>query len=64
MVLTCINYSKSESGSMLNKLLESHIENILELRGDINPAVKMKKDFHYIIDLVSFIKNIRNHDYL
>ena len=49
---------------MLNKLLESHIENILELRGDINPAVKMKKDFHYIIDLVSFIKNISNHDYL
>lgn len=54
--LTCINHSKLEICTILDELKEAGIYNILALRGDRNPNVVPKDDFHYSSDLVSFIK--------
>ena len=54
--LTCVNNSKEDISEIL-KMLDSYgIENILALRGDINPDVEPKKDFSYASDLISYIK--------
>lgn len=54
--LTCINYNKEEICRILKELQVAEIQNILALRGDINPNVERKYDFLYASDLVSFIK--------
>lgn len=54
--VTCVNYSKEELKTILGKFGEAGIENILALRGDINPEIPPKTDFRYASDLVSFIK--------
>ncbi len=54
--LSCLNYSKSEITQVLEELKEYNIENILALRGDRNPDVTPKEEFHYATDLVKFIK--------
>ena len=54
--LTCINYSKAEICDILDQLNYAKINNILALRGDINPEVERKNDFTYASDLVTFIK--------
>jgi len=53
--LPCINLSKEEVLSVLEKLKENCIENILALRGDISPDYPIKNDFKHASDLVSFI---------
>lgn len=53
--LPCINLSKDEVLSVLDKLKENCIENILALRGDISPDYPIKNDFKHASDLVSFI---------
>lgn len=55
--LTCVNYTKAEIEQILDRLEQSSIENILALRGDINPEVTPKDQFHYASELVAFIKN-------
>lgn len=55
--LTCVNYTKSEILQILDRLEQSGIENILALRGDINPEVEPKDEFRYASDLVAFIKD-------
>ncbi|MFA5658213.1 MAG: methylenetetrahydrofolate reductase, partial [Oscillospiraceae bacterium] len=42
--------------SILEKLKSNGIENILALRGDINPDIPPAEDFKYASDLVSYIK--------
>jgi len=54
--LTCINDSKSEIKEILNLLEQNGIENILALRGDINPNKTPKNEFKYASELVTFIK--------
>lgn len=54
--LTCINYTKPEIESILDRLEQRGIENILALRGDINPEAAPKNQFHYASELVAFIK--------
>lgn len=54
--LTCVNNSKEEIKAILAEFKANGIENILALRGDINPDLEPKKDFKYASDLVSFIK--------
>lgn len=54
--LTCVNYTKQEIMGILDQLEQNNIENILALRGDINPEVPPKEEFHYASDLVTFIK--------
>lgn len=54
--LSCLNYSKYDITQVLEELRENNIENILALRGDKNPDILPKEEFHYATDLVKFIK--------
>ena len=45
--LTCLHYNKEEIRSILDQLKEAGIENVLALRGDMNPNIPVKHDFHY-----------------
>lgn len=54
--LTCLHYGKEEISTILHQLKENGIENILALRGDVNPNVPMKHDFRYANELVEYIK--------
>ena len=54
--LTCVNSTKEQVEAELNALKANGIENILALRGDINPDVPPCHDFKYASDLVQFIK--------
>ncbi len=54
--LTCLHYNKEEIRSILDQLKEAGIENVLALRGDMNPNIPVKHDFHYANELVEYIK--------
>lgn len=54
--LTCVNYTRPEIGQILDRLEQNGIENILALRGDINPDIPPKKQFQYASELVQYIK--------
>lgn len=54
--LPCINLSKEDVLSMLQRFRENGIENILALRGDINPEVPPGSDFEHASDLIAFLK--------
>lgn len=54
--LTCVSSSTTDVDTILTKLQENGISNILALRGDINPDHPPKKDFHYASELVQYIK--------
>ncbi len=54
--LTCVNSTKEQVEAELNALKANGIENILALRGDINPDVPRCYDFAHASDLVEFIK--------
>lgn len=55
--LTCVNCTKADIDVMLEQLKEHGIENILALRGDINPDIPPKNDFKYASELVEYIKS-------
>lgn len=54
--LTCVNCTKSDIDIILGQLKDHRIENILALRGDINPDIPPKNDFRYASELVAYIK--------
>lgn len=54
--LPCINLNQGEVLDMLAGFRQAGIENILALRGDINPEFPPKQVFRYASDLVAFIK--------
>jgi len=54
--LTCLHYSREEIGNILSQLKDNGIENVLALRGDVNPNVPMKHDFQYANELVEYIR--------
>lgn len=54
--LTCISSTKEDVVEVLGELRKNGIENILALRGDINPNIPVKEDFKHASDLVEFIK--------
>lgn len=53
--LPCINLTKNEVLEMLEGFKQAGVENILALRGDVNPEFTPRTDFLYASDLVSFI---------
>ena len=55
--LTCVNADKGSIDSILSDLSSHGIDNILALRGDINPNIPPKKDFLHASDLITYIKN-------
>ncbi|MDD5934460.1 MAG: methylenetetrahydrofolate reductase [NAD(P)H] [Clostridiales bacterium] len=54
--LTCVNSTKDDVSIVLGQLKAQNIENILALRGDINPDLPRREDFHYSCELVRYIK--------
>ncbi len=54
--LTCVNSSRDDIDIILKRLKENNIDNILALRGDINPDMPPKDDFKYASELISYIK--------
>lgn len=54
--VTCVNCTKSDLETILSRFNDAGIENILALRGDINPDIPPKTDFRYASELVTFIK--------
>ena len=58
--LTCLHYGKKELEEILKQLEDAGIENVLALRGDINPDIPMKHDFKYANELVSYVKSRGN----
>lgn len=55
--LTCLHYGKEEIREILMRLKEAEIENVLALRGDVNPNIPVKNDFRYASELVEFIRS-------
>lgn len=60
--LSCIGLNKEDMYRLLNEFKENGIENILALRGDLNPSIKLSKDFRHALDLVEFIKENGDFD--
>ncbi len=60
--LTCVNCSKNDIDIILDCFRRNNIENVLALRGDINPESPPKEDFKYASELVSYIKNVGGFD--
>jgi methylenetetrahydrofolate reductase (NADPH) len=54
--LTCVSTKKENLDEILKQFKDHGIENILALRGDVNPDIPPTKDFEYASDLVSYIK--------
>ena len=54
--LTCVNSSKEDIDFQLEQFKKQGIENVLALRGDINPDITPKKDFAHASDLISYMK--------
>lgn len=54
--LTCVNSTRGEIVAVLDELRNDGIEDILALRGDINPDIPPKTDFTHASDLITFIK--------
>jgi methylenetetrahydrofolate reductase (NADPH) len=53
--LTCLNYTKNEIKEFIDEIKKDDLHNIMALRGDVNPKIEPKDDFHYATDLVRFI---------
>ncbi len=60
--LPCINYTKNEITEILADFKSHGIENVLALRGDMNPDFPPKNDFKYASELVEFIKTQGDFD--
>lgn len=57
--LSCLYNTKQSVDEILAQLKEKGIENILALRGDVNPDYEVKHDFKYASDLTEYI--MKNH---
>ena len=54
--LTCVNSTKADIDLIIKDFEERGIENVLAMRGDINPDIPPKKDFAHASDLISYMK--------
>lgn len=54
--LTCVAADRSDVDQLLLQLKSDGVENILALRGDINPDIPPKTDFAHASDLVAYIR--------
>ena len=60
--LPCINFTKEEIDSALDEAKSRGIENILALRGDINPDITPVQHFSHASDLIPYIKTRGDFD--
>lgn len=54
--LTCVGAGREDVDRLLVQLKTDGVENILALRGDVNPAVPPKTDFTHASDLITYIR--------
>ena len=54
--LTCVAAGKEDVDRILAELKQTGVENILALRGDVNPDYPPKTDFKYASELVAYIQ--------
>lgn len=60
--LPCINFTRAEIDSTLIEAQKRGIENILALRGDINPDIPPVKDFTHASDLITYLRSKGDFD--
>lgn len=60
--LPCINYTREEIAVTVGEIKKCGIENILALRGDINPDIPPKEDFRHASDLIAYLKQLGDFD--
>lgn len=60
--LPCINYTKDEISATLAEINKRGIENILALRGDINPDIPPKCEFAHASDLITYLREHGDYD--
>ena len=53
--LTCVAAGRAEVDQLLAQLKGDGVENVLALRGDVNPDIPPKTDFAHASDLVAYI---------
>ena len=58
--LTCVNSTKADIDRVIAEFEQYGIENVLALRGDINPDIPPKNDFRYASELISYMKERSN----
>jgi len=54
--LTCLSYTKAEIDEFVKAISDAGIENILALRGDINPNAPAKEDFRHASELIAYLR--------
>ena len=54
--LTCLSYDRNEIDEFCKELEAAGIENILALRGDVNPNAPAKHIFEHASELIEYIK--------
>ena len=61
--LSCLYNTKTSVDKILEQLKTEGVENILALRGDVNPDYEVEKDFRYASELTEYIlsKNMGFH---
>lgn len=60
--LPCINYMREQIDKTLSDAQARGIENILALRGDINPDIPPVDDFRHASDLITYLKSKGDFD--
>lgn len=61
--LSCIYNSKEDINMILDDLRSHGINNILALRGDVNPDYPIKQDFKNASDLISYIREVSGNEF-
>lgn len=54
--LTCLSYDRKDIDEFSRILISEGIENVLALRGDRNPDIPEKDEFHHASDLITYLK--------
>lgn len=54
--LTCVNSTREDIDRVIGEFESCGIENVLALRGDINPDIPPKEDFRHASELIAYIK--------
>ncbi|MGN0687040.1 MAG: methylenetetrahydrofolate reductase [NAD(P)H] [Oscillospiraceae bacterium] len=54
--LTCVNSTKADIDRIIAEFRQYGVENVLALRGDINPDIPPKEDFKHASDLIEYMK--------
>lgn len=55
--LTCVGAGREDVDRLLLQLKADGVENVLALRGDVNPAFPPKTDFAHASDLIAYIRS-------